>query len=197
MERISKEASREWNGMRPVRVHISLLTGSAWRNGRCMNLKQSIWEMSVTGPWNCFRKRRRRRAAGQYCQKKKEKSWSMQVWKKRLQIMAILYYTVRQEMNRWSCAWSRCWREQYGHLRTSWKPGTLCRRHMNYVSSEERLTALIYVRRKSRYMSKLWITRPEVRHLMWLHCIMAYNYSLWSIWMQQSNFRKSAIRIRR
>ena len=26
MERISKEASREWNGMRPVRVHISLLT---------------------------------------------------------------------------------------------------------------------------------------------------------------------------
>ena len=55
----------------------------------------------------------------------------------------------------------------------------------------------IYVRRKSRYMSKLWITRPEVRHLTWLHCIMAYNYSLWSIWMQQSNFRKSAIRIRR
>ena len=26
---------------------------------------------------------------------------------------------------------------------------------------------------------------------------VAYNYSLWSIWMQQSNFRKSAIRIRR
>lgn len=46
------------------------------------------------------------------------------------------------------------------------------------VSSEERLTALIYARRKSRYMSKLWITRPEVRHLTWLHCIMAYNYSL-------------------
>mgnify|MGYP000217151014 CR=1 FL=1 len=42
--------------------------------------------------------------------------------------------------------------------------GLLCRRHMNCVSSEERLTALIYVRRKSRYMSKLWITRPEVRH---------------------------------
>ena len=58
------------------------------------------------------------------------------------------------------------------------KAGDFVPEAYDYVSSEERLTALIYVRRKSRYMSKLWITRPEVRHLMWLHCIMAYNYSL-------------------
>ena len=144
-----------------------------------MNLKQSIWEnVCHRGPGTVFEKRHRRRAVGQYCRKKKEKKLIDASVEEAITDYgnSVLYSTARNEQ--------MIVRMKQMLERTVWaltnqlKAGDFVPEAYELRFFGGRLTALIYVRRKSRYMSKLWITRPEVRHLMWLHCIMAYNYSL-------------------